>query len=482
MKGDILNGIYQIEEQLSKRGGRETLLAKDLNNEQLVIIKLLKFGLDSEWEDFKLFEREAQTLKSLDLAAIPNYLDYFELDLPHAQGFALVQEYIDAPSVEQSLKNGRSFCESEIEQIAEAMLNILLYLHQRQPSIIHRDIKPSNILLSDRSGNSVGQVYLVDFGAVKNIAATEGGTITVVGTYGYMPPEQFGGKTTPASDLYSLGATLIYLATGRHPTELPSKDGKIEFESLVSLKPALVNWLGKMTEPSCDRRFSSATEALQSLKYPLVQTEDTEISKQPRFSKMVLRKTPEEISVVVPSPGFTAEVVFLTLFALSWNGFMIIWTGMSILIPSPVNIIFTLFSVPFWAVGLTLTSSILFILFGKTRLTINSKQIFLTYECLGIKYQKPKATSRHNITAIECAGTGWQSDRDGNKTHISSAVIVWANGEAYSLGTSVVKNKNIKLFDTIAYYNPASIELSWLAQELSEWLDIPLTQKKPKGS
>ena len=58
--------------------------------------------------------------------------------------------------------------------------------------MIHRDLKPSNILLGERSGNSVGQVYLVDFGSVQTVLATEGGTRTVVGTYGYMPQEQFG--------------------------------------------------------------------------------------------------------------------------------------------------------------------------------------------------------------------------------------------------------------------------------------------------
>jgi serine/threonine protein kinase len=102
-------------------------------------------------------------------------------------------------------------------------------INQHPPTVIHRDIKPSNILLGDRSGNSLGQVYLVDFGSVQTVA--DGGTITVVGIYGYMPPEQFGGKTIPASDLYSLGATLIDLLTRTHPADLPSRNGCIRFEA-----------------------------------------------------------------------------------------------------------------------------------------------------------------------------------------------------------------------------------------------------------
>ncbi|MBE9046680.1 serine/threonine protein kinase [Pleurocapsales cyanobacterium LEGE 10410] len=278
MKESILNKTYQIQSQLGRHGGRETLLAQNINTQELVVIKLLKFGFGTAWAEFELFEREARTLKNIDHSGIPNYLDYFELDLPECQGFALIQEYIAAPSLEASLKAGRAFSELEIKQIAEAMLDILLYLHQKQPPIIHRDIKPSNILLADRSGNHVGQVYLIDFGAVKNVAATEGGTITVVGTYGYMPPEQFGGKTCPASDLYSLGATLIYLATGLHPTDLPSKEGRIVFEEAVNLSSSLVRWLRKMTEPSKDRRFDSALAALQALKQPF---REVQLNKHP---------------------------------------------------------------------------------------------------------------------------------------------------------------------------------------------------------
>ncbi|WP_375340085.1 hypothetical protein [Okeania sp. KiyG1] len=69
---------------------------------------------------------------------------------------------------------------------------MLDYLHSRQPPVIHRDIKPSNILLTDRSGHSTRQIYLIDLGSVQ--AAVHGGTRITVGTYGYRSPEQFEGK------------------------------------------------------------------------------------------------------------------------------------------------------------------------------------------------------------------------------------------------------------------------------------------------
>ncbi|WP_375468306.1 serine/threonine protein kinase [uncultured Nostoc sp.] len=260
----ILEERYEIQQQLGKKAGRRTLLARDIQTEQLVIIKLLTFSNDFAWEDLKLFEREAETLKAVEHPAIPRYIDYFELDPSNGKGYALVQSFVEGQSLEEYMKTGRIFTETEVKQIATALLNILIYLHGRQPPVIHRDIKPSNIILAEGS-NSVRQIYLVDFGSVQTLATKAGKTVTVVGTYGYMPPEQFGGYATPASDLYSLGATLIALATGIHPADLPQKDLRIAFQDLVKLSPGLVGWLQWLTEPSLEQRLISASIALKAL-------------------------------------------------------------------------------------------------------------------------------------------------------------------------------------------------------------------------
>ncbi len=211
----------------------------------------------------KLFEREAETLKSLDHPAIPRYLDFFEVETELGRGFALVQSYIEARSLRERVQFNRSFSENDLIDIAKQLLSILEYLHCRQPPVIHRDIKPSNILLSDRSGNSPGQVHLVDFGSVQTVQ--HGGTVTVVGTYGYMPPEQFGGRSLPVSDLYSVGATLIYLATGQDPADLPQKEMRIEFEPVATLSYPFTRWLQWLTQPNPAQRPTSAQQALQPL-------------------------------------------------------------------------------------------------------------------------------------------------------------------------------------------------------------------------
>jgi serine/threonine protein kinase len=257
----VLHERYRIQSLLGRRAGRRTFLARDLQTGLSVVVKLLLFSPDFTWEDLKLFEREAETLKSLDHPAIPKFLDYFEIDIDSGRGFTLVQTYIKARSLQDWLESGRSFTEEDLKAIAKALLEILNYTHNRQPPVVHRDIKPSNVLLGDSNSNSLGQLYLIDFGSVQT--AAHGGTVTVAGTYGYMPPEQFGGRAVPASDLYSVGATLIYLATGQHPADLLQQDLRIEFEQFASLSLSFIRWIQWLTNPNLSRRPASAEAALE---------------------------------------------------------------------------------------------------------------------------------------------------------------------------------------------------------------------------
>ena len=100
MLGQVLGDHYQIQQQLAKKAGRRTFLAHDLKTGESVVVKLLSFGTDFEWDTLKLFEREAETLKTLSHPAIPRYLDYFEVNSANSNGFALVQTYITAKSLE----------------------------------------------------------------------------------------------------------------------------------------------------------------------------------------------------------------------------------------------------------------------------------------------------------------------------------------------------------------------------------------------
>ncbi|OZH52242.1 hypothetical protein AFK68_25620 [Hydrocoleum sp. CS-953] len=110
----------------------------------MVVVKLLLFSSDFTWEHLKLFERKAEVLKFIEHPAIPEYLDYFDVEMELGKGFALVQTYIEAKSLSDWIQSGRTFSENDIKAIAKELLKILDYVHSRQPPIIHRDIKPSN--------------------------------------------------------------------------------------------------------------------------------------------------------------------------------------------------------------------------------------------------------------------------------------------------------------------------------------------------
>ncbi len=301
----ILHDRYHIQWLLGRKPGRRTFMAIDVEDQLPVVIKFMLFSPDFTWDDLKLFEREAETLKSLNHPAIPKYLDFFEVETALGKGFALVQSYIEARSLQEWVQAGCTFSEDELKAIAKELLNILEYLHNRQPSVIHRDIKPSNVLLKNRTGNSPGQVYLVDFGSVQTVA--HGGTVTVVGTYGYMPPEQFGGRSLPASDLYGLGTTLIYLATGQHPADLPQKDLHIEFKQLTTLSQSFIDWIEWLTDPSLVKRPASTQDALQHLlkprperKAPLT-AHSILLGTRPLYSYISLKATQTTLELKVPS-------------------------------------------------------------------------------------------------------------------------------------------------------------------------------------
>lgn len=108
MTGQILGTRYKLQQELGRRAGRRTLLCSEQATGKLVVVKLLAFNSDFEWDDLKLFEREAEALKSLSHPAIPRYLDYFEVS-SDLIGFALVQSYIPAQSLQEYVKLGRSF-------------------------------------------------------------------------------------------------------------------------------------------------------------------------------------------------------------------------------------------------------------------------------------------------------------------------------------------------------------------------------------
>jgi hypothetical protein len=457
--GKVLHDRYCIQSLLGRQTGRRTFVASDLQTELSVVVKLLLFSPDFTWDDLKLFEREAEVLKSLAHPAIPKYLDCFEVETKLGKGFALVQTYIEARSLKDWIQSGRTFSEEDIKAIAKELLGILDYLHNRQPPVVHRDIKPSNILLGDRSGNSPGQVYLIDFGSVQT--AVHGGTRTIVGTYGYMPPEQFGGQSIPASDLYAMGATLIYLATGQHPDQLPQREMRILFEDRVNLSPHLIDWLKWLTEPSADLRLKSASQALKALEKSNLRKSGLARVAKPAGSKVRVTNTRQMFEILIPPRGFHVGLIPSIAFAIAWNSFLVMWYGIAFLTWNSGGWFSALFAICHLSVGLGLIWSILFTLLGKVRLRITQSEIFLRSEILGLRCLPSLTAARENITKIELCPLSYNRDSEGGNVAVPPQINIWAGTKKFSLGGG----------DSLT-----APELDWLAQELSNWLNFPIAK------
>ncbi len=458
MTSPILAERYEVHRQLGKQTGRQTLLARDLQTQELVVIKQLFLGSDFEWQDLKLFEREAETLKSLSYPAIPRYLDYLEIDEPDSKGFALVQTYVEGKTLEEHLTAGRTFSESEVKELAKSLLAILMYLHEQNQPVIHRDIKPSNILLHSRSGNSAGQVYLVDFGSVQNQAAKFGGTITVVGTYGYMAPEQFGGRSVPASDLYGLGATLIYLVTGLHPTELPQQDLRIQFADRArQLNPNLIDWLKWMTEPSLEKRLSSAEEALRSLEensFTIDKINKSPLAVQPPESDIILTKNSEFIEILIPPQGVGSSFVALFSAAVVAHTFFIILGMVGVNYFRDLSILVIMLSASLLAAVVVV--ALLYALCRELRLRIDRQQISHTSNLLGLRWNHSKPARRQDICQLEIKQIGYKVYQ----------LIIQAGKQKYPLGVEQRLSES---------------EIEWLATELSQWLGLKIQRTLRDG-
>jgi eukaryotic-like serine/threonine-protein kinase len=281
--GDIIQQRYRILEILGQGGVGITYAAEDLENgdgfsarryanagsqsDHRVALKALSFRRMSDWKKIELFEREAKILSQLHHQAIPRYLDYFQVDTGTDRFFYIAQQLAPGKSLATLIENGWQPQEKQVRHIAIQVLEILIYLQSLKPPVIHRDIKPQNIILNfSPTAKDRGDIFLVDFGAVQDTYHnTVTGGSTVVGTYGYMAPEQFRGQAMLATDLYGLGTTLLFLLTGKSPADLPQRHLKIDFRPHVRISPDFANWLDIILEPVSDDRFPSANLALEGV-------------------------------------------------------------------------------------------------------------------------------------------------------------------------------------------------------------------------
>jgi serine/threonine protein kinase len=256
--GPLIGGRYRLGPRLGKGSQGEIFLARDDKakgaDEREVVVKRLTPR--TTWKSFELFEREAKVLSQLRHAGVPRHLATIE---EPSGTFNLVMQRVPGENL-RDLVARRRLSQLELRDVLIRSLEILDYLHTRSPVVVHRDIKPSNIVRAPD-----GRISLVDFGGVLE-HARDGGGSTIVGTFGYMAPEQLHGQATPATDIYALGATIVALAGGIEPEDVPRKGLRMNLDKhLPGLDPGLRHALEAMTDPDPDKRPQRARDVVALL-------------------------------------------------------------------------------------------------------------------------------------------------------------------------------------------------------------------------
>jgi hypothetical protein len=253
----LRDGRFRILRSLGEGTQGQTFDAVDVREGRPVAIKRFDVRGAVAWKDVELAEREARVLQSLSHPKLPRYVDRFEED----GALYLVMDKIEGESLATIRKRDGGLGEREVERFLRDAAEVLAYLHGRSPPVIHRDLKPGNVVRRPD-----GSFAFVDFGAVRDKLRPEGGS-TVVGTFGFMAPEQFQGRALPASDVYAIGATAVSMLTGREPEALPHKGLALDVRSALAgvASDRMIRVLEKMLEPDPDRRAASIGPLLAEL-------------------------------------------------------------------------------------------------------------------------------------------------------------------------------------------------------------------------
>lgn len=285
----MLAGHYQIVRHLSSDGFSHTYIAKDCHvpGNSLCVVKRFQ----PQVRDLavlkaakQLFEREAEVLYRLGSHdQIPRMLAHFTQE----NEFFLVQELIEGHPLSEELIPGKKFDETEAIALLQSILHVLDFVHTRQ--IIHRNIKPANLIRRRDDGN----IVLVDFGAVKEIAAQSArltGQTNIglaVGTPGYMPSEQQAFHPQLSSDIYAVGMIGIQAVSGIDPLDLPqdSRHSEILFKNITRVSPSLAEILEKMVRYEHSERYQNAKEVLAALQRlnSLTASPQSTISRNPQY-------------------------------------------------------------------------------------------------------------------------------------------------------------------------------------------------------
>ncbi len=304
-QGQILQNRYQIVGLLGQGGMGSVYRAFDQTMSRPVAIKERIPDSNASPQGLAQvraqFQREAQILGALSHPNLPHIYDFFSFGANEY----VVMELIDGQSLDQVVQRHGAVDEQNVRIWAEQILDALTYVHAR--NIIHRDIKPANVIRKPD-----GTVVLVDFGLVKLLDPNNPYTATAMrrmGTPEYAPLEQFspGMHTDARSDIYSLGAMLYHLLSGRTPLDVPRRllDPALQI-SLRAINPSVSSQMEELIEKAMEVHPQNRYQTAQEMKLAL---------SSPKMNAMSQRQT-------APAAHTRTAAIPATGRALSYLGLM----------------------------------------------------------------------------------------------------------------------------------------------------------------
>lgn len=267
MSGFLREGLelgdrYVVRKKLGTGGMAIVWLVEEKKTKERYAVKepILSGRQEEVERNIKLVEHEGHVLSLFQHMNICRIYNIFNAKFQNRQSIFLLLEYLDGGSLKE---RGGKLSLREVKEIVFQILEGLAVVHLT--GVVHRDIKPSNVMAKS------GVYKLIDFGTA--IRLHDRALFTVLSPGGYTAPEQARGFALPQSDVWSVGATTLYLLTGEHPCRLirgygcnGELMGKIEILIPTVDDSTLYNFLKKSLEPDYRLRFFDAKDALDFLK------------------------------------------------------------------------------------------------------------------------------------------------------------------------------------------------------------------------